>query len=144
MIGQPNVTAARRALLVTVWSGLALETVNQLDRWRRLGEGSYEPYGASFVRAHLVAYAGALITLVGLAVWSATAHGHIRRWARSALAGSVVHAVGLAADIPFHLSTTDSEVAHLVGYVGLAVEVAALLWLSHLELANRRSTHRAP
>jgi hypothetical protein len=129
-------TAPRRALLLIVCSGLALETVNQLDRWRRLADGSYEPYGASFVKAHLLAYAGAFITLAGLVAWSATSHGKTRVWASAALAGSVLHALGLAADVPYHLSTADSGTAHLVGYVGLAVEAIALVCLTRMERAH--------
>lgn len=130
--------------MLTAWTGLALETVNQLDRWRRLADGSYEPYGASFVRAHLVAYAGALITLTCLAARCATSHGHTRRWASAALSGSVIHILGLATDVPYHLSTADSDAAHLAGYAGLAVEVTALACLSRLEGANHRSAPHPP
>ena len=132
--------APHPALSLAVWLGLALEMVNQIDRWHRLADGGYEPYGPSFVRAHLLAYAGALVTLVGLAACTATSQRNTRRWASAALAGSVVHLLGLAADVPYHLATADSEVAHLVGNAGLAVEVAALVCLTRLLLINRRST----
>ena len=122
--------APRRGTLLVVWVGLGLEAINQLDRWRRLAGDSYEPYGASFVRAHLLAYAGVLIALAGLAWLWARSQGAARRFAGVALVGSITQAIGLAADIPSHLSGTDSEVAHVVGYLGLAVELAALVPLA--------------
>ena len=118
--------------MVATWLGLALEALNQLDRWRRLGDGSYEPYGASFVKAHLVAYAGVLVTLVALAVLMSVARPPIRRWTLVAFAGALVHAIGLAADIPHHLADADSEVAHFTGYVGALTEVGALAWITRV------------
>jgi len=55
-----------------VGAGLALEAVNQLDRWRRLSDGSYEPYGSSFLRAHALAYLGVALTICALVRWFMT------------------------------------------------------------------------